>query len=200
MTALDVPERPVTDAPALVPAGWWSRVGASIVDSLVVAVGALILAIPALIEGMPVVIAAISGVLAGAFYLGYAPVLLARSGGQTVGRSAVGIKVINDDGTPIGLGRAFLREDVVKLVFGLLTLPWLISIVWPAFDDRRRTLHDLVVSTRVVRATADVLAVQGPEPTHAQDSSWDDEDVDPAELDPITRRALEKQGRLRPHR
>jgi uncharacterized RDD family membrane protein YckC len=55
-------------------------------------------------------------------------------------------------------GWALLREFVVRvLLFGVLgsfffSIPWLLDYLWPIWDESNRALHDMVVSTHVVRA------------------------------------------------
>ena len=146
-------------------ASWGSRVGAALLDWL-------ILFIPvALLIVLVVVIALnstgggiVTGILSGVAYLVavlfYAPVLMAREGehnGQTWGKQIVGIRVIRDSGQPVDIGFAFIREFVVKgLLFGfvgsfLFSIPTLIDYLWPLWDDENRCLHDMVVSTHVVK-------------------------------------------------
>jgi uncharacterized RDD family membrane protein YckC len=90
----------------------------------------------------------------------YAPVLMARGGernGQTWGKQIVGITVVRNEGQTVSMGFAFLREFVVKnLLFGwvgsfLLYIPTLLDYLWPLWDDENRCLHDMIVSTHVVR-------------------------------------------------
>jgi uncharacterized RDD family membrane protein YckC len=90
----------------------------------------------------------------------YAPLLMARDGaqnGQTWGKQIVGITVVKDNGERVTMGFAFLREFVVKnLLFGwvggfFLYIPTLLDYLWPLWDDTNRCLHDMVVSTHVVR-------------------------------------------------
>ena len=167
------------------PASWWSRVGASVLDSLLVNVGAAVLAGVAGIEGLPEPLVWLCLLGAAALFLAYAPLMLAFAGGQTLGRKAANVQVLNDDAQPIGLGRAIVRESVVKLAFQLLVLPWLVSVLWALREPRGRTLHDLMVGTYVVRRPVDALAPAG------------EFDAELDELDPITRRALRKEGRIR---
>jgi uncharacterized RDD family membrane protein YckC len=88
----------------------------------------------------------------------YAPWMMARTNGQTLGRMAVGIRVVRPDGKPIDFGFAMLREVVVKwllfgLVLGSLTagIAVLIDYLWPLWDEENRALHDLIVNTRTIR-------------------------------------------------
>jgi uncharacterized RDD family membrane protein YckC len=84
----------------------------------------------------------------------------ARSGahaGQTWGKQIVGIRVIRDNGEPIGLGFAVLRELVVRwlligFIGGFFFFPPLLDWLWPIWDESNRALHDMVVNTHVVRA------------------------------------------------
>ena len=149
-------------------ASWGSRVGAALIDWLV-------LLIPTAILGWLILGAAISDdsstwAVVGAFvlyvlglavlWLLYAPLLMMRQGrhnGQTLGKQAVGIRVVRDSGETMGFGWAALREVVVKnLTVGIASsiipvIPWLLDVCWPLWDDENRALHDMVVSTHVVK-------------------------------------------------
>jgi uncharacterized RDD family membrane protein YckC len=147
-------------------ASWGSRVAATLIDWL-------ILLAPAVILGI-IVIAIAAGSDTGAIVTGilgffaylvvlfiYAPVLMARGGknnGQTWGKRALGIRVVRDNGQAVSFGLAALREIAVKgllvsLVSAIIPLiPWLLDSLWPLWDDENRALHDMVVSTHVVRA------------------------------------------------
>ena len=87
--------------------------------------------------------------------------LLARDGeknGMTLGKQVVGQRVIKEDGTPVTLGFAALREVVVRwLLLGIvgsffLGIPGLLDVLWPLWDEKNQTLHDKMVSTYVVKA------------------------------------------------
>lgn len=147
-------------------AGWGSRAGAYLIDLLVVlavvAVGVLlIVGIAAANDIAGIVLGIIIAIAMLVVLVAYAPYLLARSGqrnGQTYGKQAVNIRVVRDNGQPIDLGQGFLRELVVKgLLFGtvgslFLYIPTLLNLLWPLWDDQDRALHDMVVSTHVVKA------------------------------------------------
>lgn len=86
----------------------------------------------------------------------YAPVAMALLGGRTLGKYVVGLRVVGEDGVPVGFGRAFFREVLVKgVVLAIASgitggLAFLADALWPFVDDRNRALHDLVSGTRVV--------------------------------------------------
>jgi uncharacterized RDD family membrane protein YckC len=158
---------PLTGRPAL--ASWWQRVGAHLIDGAIVAVGAAILFVaitaPFSLAFFGSDELGIASVIFGAFLallcvavvaLLYAPALMARTNGKTLGRSVTGCRVIRADGRPITFGFAMLREVVVKtLLVGFLSgatggIAWLLDVLWPLWDEENRALHDFVVNTRTI--------------------------------------------------
>jgi uncharacterized RDD family membrane protein YckC len=162
------PVIPATGRYAL--AGWWSRVGAAIIDGIIIGVGALLImalfgsvfsigffasdeaGVVAVIVGLMLSFVAIAIVA-----LLYAPLMMARTNGKTLGRMALGIRVVRANGQPMTFGFAMLREVAVKaLLFGIASsitfgLASLADVLWPLWDEENRALHDFVVNTRVVR-------------------------------------------------
>jgi len=147
-------------------AGWGSRVGATILDFLILIIPAGILI--AIVVGVAlgseagaIVVGVVSVLLFFLVGLFYAPVLMSRQGeknGQTFGRQIVGIRAVRDNGQSFTVGPAIVREFVVKgLLFGtvgsfLFYIPTIVDWLWPLWDDENRALHDMVVSTHVVKA------------------------------------------------
>jgi uncharacterized RDD family membrane protein YckC len=159
---------PLAGRPAL--ASWGQRAGAHLIDGLIVAVGAAILFVGitapfslAFFGGDDVgVISLIVGALlallcAAVVALLYAPALMARTNGKTLGRQVTGCRVIRADGRPITFGFAMLREVLVKtLLVGVVSgatggIGWLLDVLWPLWDEENRALHDFVVNTRTIR-------------------------------------------------
>lgn len=89
----------------------------------------------------------------------YAPLLMVRRGarnGQTLGKQALGIRVVRESGEPVTLGNALLREIIgrqllVPFSYGLYAV---LDYLWPVWDRSRQCLHDKVAQTRVVRVEA----------------------------------------------
>jgi uncharacterized RDD family membrane protein YckC len=83
--------------------------------------------------------------------------MMARTNGKTLGRMAMGIRVVRANGRPMTFAWAMLREVVVKaLLFGIAAsltfgLASLADVLWPLWDEENRALHDFVVDTRTVR-------------------------------------------------
>ena len=68
--------------------------------------------------------------------------------GVTLGKWATGLRIEQNDGKDIGVGRAILRHFVgYPLSFLLFGLGFLL----PAFTSRGRGLHDIIAGTIVVR-------------------------------------------------
>jgi uncharacterized RDD family membrane protein YckC len=136
-------------------ATWLSRLGAELIDGFTVL---LILRIIAAVVPEAFNIVAIGG---GFLYNG---MLDGGPHGQTLGKRALRIRVIDDaTGELIGVQRGFMRA-LPPLAFGILGLISLstfsVAIVasmldglWPLWNGRRQTWHDMVAGSVVVRAT-----------------------------------------------
>ena len=152
-------------------AGWWPRVGAAVLDGLVVALPAAILGLALaelldpgsvdqyLEEGDSLAVNLGLGLMTLLCYLVYKGLLMARRGarnGQTLGMQLVSIRVVREDQQPVSWGTVLLRETLVKgVLFGyvaILTLfvATLLNYLWPLWDSESRALHDMLARTRVV--------------------------------------------------
>ena len=159
------PPEPLTSVPPWVasrahagePADYGQRAGAAALD-FAVRLGI------ALVPGLLGLVVAgtdglIGGLLLGALVsLAYAPVLLVRWDGQTVGHRAVGTRIVRRDGGRLSGGNAVVREILVKSLLieggGQFTLfvVTLLNYLWPLWDAHNEALHDKICGTRVVRA------------------------------------------------
>jgi uncharacterized RDD family membrane protein YckC len=148
-------------------AGWWSRAGAQIIDGIIITIGASILFLPLVAAGVSVetdggyfalVVAGILWILCIAIVaLLYAPAMMSRTNGKTLGRMATGIRVVRTSGERVTFGYAMLREVAVKtILFGIAGaftggLAQLVDYLWPLWDEENRALHDFIVQSRVVK-------------------------------------------------
>lgn len=150
----DAAEREAAQAPPEVSAAyssWWRRVGAYLLDTLIIVVPLVVLIVVAV--AVDVWAVALLGYVATfvvpVVYFSY---FHGGAGGQTPGKRAVGIRVVSDEtGQAIGYGRAFGRY-AITFVFGLFVIPLLLDYLWPLWDAKNQTLHDKVVGSVVVRA------------------------------------------------
>jgi uncharacterized RDD family membrane protein YckC len=145
-------------------AGFWARAAARIIDLLVIiavfnltylvdrlGAGAGLWTGTGLNEGMATGAGfSMANVLRFLFFLVFPVfyyVYLHGTYGQTFGKMALKIRVVNEDGTPLDYRKAFLRW----LGYFLCDLTFYIGYVWAAFDHRKQGLHDKVCRTLVVR-------------------------------------------------
>jgi uncharacterized RDD family membrane protein YckC len=157
-----------------------TRVLAAIVDALVVA------AIQLVVGGIVFVVAVLAGqdasgakdvVRDNALFIGipvgflYAPLLMAREGptnGQTVGKQALGIRVVRERRAPMDILVGLLREALGKQVLWVVTagIYLLADLLWPLGDPQRQALHDKIAQTWVVRAEVSAPTAVAREPDY----------------------------------
>lgn len=139
-------------------AGWWSRVGATLIDTVVLILPTVLLVL-------------LLGNLLGDFAaLGaqatYMIVLLTRPDGQTLGNRAVQTRVRDSlTGQTITRRQAFVRWIIIAIYGVLGTVPStgshafaasvsviaLADCLYPLFNARKQTIHDRIARTIVVR-------------------------------------------------
>jgi len=160
-------------------ADWWTRVGAFLLDQLIVggvAVVAILVAAP-LVHGHgrgvgEVVLYAVALPLS----LLYPPLLMARGGdrnGQTLGKQLVGIRVVRTNGEPMTFWVGVLRWVVAQqlLLFITFNVYALFDYLWPLGDAQNRALHDKAAKTWVLRAAAP--RPPAPRPTPPPAPGWE---------------------------
>jgi uncharacterized RDD family membrane protein YckC len=74
----------------------------------------------------------------------------ATSAGQSIGNKILGIRVLDaDSGGSLPWVRAFARA----LMSNISALPCFLGFFWMLWDPRKRTWHDIVADSLVVRAS-----------------------------------------------
>lgn len=130
----------------------YERLFAFVLDAIfVAAVAGFVAAILGLSLVVGMAIAAVVGAL-------YAPIVMSRPGernGQTVGKQAVGLRVLRDEGTPVDFRTGLIRDGLLKYVVGAATVGlFLIASGLASLGrDDRRALHDRVAGTLVARSS-----------------------------------------------
>ena len=142
---LDRPDRDATDVVG-------SRIGAQIVDLVVmfVQVFAVTFALALLVR--PNHEAAVRGFVGLAFLTLplYGGLLEGYWNGQTVGKRLLGIKVVDGRGDEASVGQAIVRNLPAVILFSWLTSAVALAAI--AIDDRHQRVFDVVAGTYVVRA------------------------------------------------
>lgn len=145
-------------------AGFWRRLAALFIDSMVVGFAYYLVLIVCVVVlgvggsllmrggnntegmaamfGMMALVYLLYPVISAAYYVGFE----SSAKQATLGKMAVGIKVTDIDGRRLTLGRALLRWLAVMLNYLTLYIGYLIA----AFTERKQGLHDMAVGTLVV--------------------------------------------------
>lgn len=130
-------------------AGWWARVGAYVIDVLILVVALFVVAFigEVISHGLAVLLILVWFVV---MLIGYWIYFEGGESGQTPGKRALSIRVRTTDNERISYGQAFGRNLVARVI-GLLPLVGLIDVLWPLWDSEKQCLHDKAASTIVVR-------------------------------------------------
>lgn len=149
------------------PAGFWIRFVAYLIDAFILGVVFI------LVCGVMALVAAILGLFddnsgedlspaaIGIIVLGllvqifvnwlYEALLTSGTHGATLGKRAVGVRIVREDGSTMGFGRATLRFFLKVMVTPML--PFAIGYLLAAFTSRKRALHDLMADTYVIKSS-----------------------------------------------
>ena len=141
------------DTGALDYAGFGKRFGAKILDTIllyIVTIGlnlavGLGVAGPAPGQQQDISLALIMMGVNLLISLGY-PIVFLGKWGQTLGKMAVGVKVVSPTGEPIGFGKATGRV-LAEILTGFTLGIGYLMVLW---DSERRALHDRLAGTRVI--------------------------------------------------
>jgi len=124
-------------------AGFWARFAAAFLDGMILGIplNILVVAVPDASVALQLV-----GLIVGVVYYAF----LEGGTGQTVGKMALSIRVVDQDtwqpgiGTGRGVGRYFARW--------LSALPFLLGYFWMLWDKDKQTFHDKLVRTKVIKS------------------------------------------------
>ena len=148
--------------------GFWIRVAAYLLDSLIVGLplGILITVIMSVVIGGQIgqidpndprqveelasrffgVYLILYGVAIVVIWL-YDAILTSSAAGATIGKRICGLRVVRSDGAPIGFGRASGRF-FAKILSAFILY---IGFIMAGFTDRKRALHDMICDTVVLK-------------------------------------------------
>lgn len=141
------PAVPAVSVP--VPAGFWIRVVAVLVDAVALIALQVVLGMAAWVAFLgasPILIGVATRAFAGVLGVVY-PVIFHWLWGQTLGKMAVRVRVMTVDGAPLSLGCAILRQVGSWLSAAIFGIGYLMA----GLRSDKRALHDLIAGTRVER-------------------------------------------------
>ena len=143
------------------PAGFWIRVVAYFIDGFILstAIGALF----GIVYGLAILlgassnetavgfgtIAAVIGMIVGAWL--YEALFTASPRGATLGKLAIGARIVRADGAQLSFGRATARHFLKVLITPMVPLG--IGYMLAGWTQGKRALHDLMADTLVVRTS-----------------------------------------------
>ncbi len=134
-------------------AGFWIRLGAKFIDWIIMGAVSFVILIPlGLVIGtssrssltyiVPVAIQLLNWAIPAAYSTWFV-----GKYGATPGKMACRLKIVTADNDRVGYARA-LGRHFAEMLSGLILL---IGYIMAAFDDQKRTLHDRICDTRVIR-------------------------------------------------
>jgi uncharacterized RDD family membrane protein YckC len=123
--------------------GFWIRFAAAIIDYLVILTASALLFSISRGAGVSAILVCFLSYL---YYWLFTGLI-----GQTPGKMAVGIKVVNAAGSIPGLGHAALREIPGKILSAIAIY---LGFLWVIWDKQKQGWHDKIASTHVVSARA----------------------------------------------
>jgi uncharacterized RDD family membrane protein YckC len=133
----------------------WRRLGALIIDQIIISIPAFaaigVFFIAPIIEGRePSPLWNLVGLPVALLGFFYEALMLRAKNGQTLGRMALGVRVVQVDGSPLTSGQVWGRSALKSL---LSTCCIIVVECLPAwFTEERTAIHDMVANTRVIRA------------------------------------------------
>jgi uncharacterized RDD family membrane protein YckC len=157
-------DRPLVAVDVAPPAGFWIRFVAYMIDALIVTavsvlvigifVGAVILTDESLDLENPggIVIGAILLVIAALIVINwlYEALMTSSPRGATLGKMAIGARIVRTDGAQLSFGRATARHFLKVMITPLV--PFAIGYLMAAFTARKRALHDVLADTLVLKS------------------------------------------------
>ncbi|MBM7118757.1 RDD family protein [Archangium primigenium] len=131
------------------PATRMSRLGAVIVDQLLLFGGALVGGIVGGISKEPMAVFVLA--LSAFVIVGVIQLIMLDKYGQSIGKRALDIKVVRMDGSDVGLLRLLFLRNVVPAAIGQATCS-IFSLVdaLAIFSEQSRCLHDYIADTQVI--------------------------------------------------
>ncbi|WLR56987.1 RDD family protein [Mesobacillus subterraneus] len=125
------------------PAGFWVRLGAGILDGIIIGVPLLIISY--LVTG-----SAEENVFTSSLNLLYTLLVPVLWSGYTVGKKIVGVRIAKVNGEKLGFGTMLMRTIVAGLVYVLtLGIGFIVSAFMVGIREDKRAIHDFIAGTYV---------------------------------------------------
>jgi uncharacterized RDD family membrane protein YckC len=160
------PDRqPVAIAEIGPPGGFWIRFVAYIIDSFIVSIAAVVIvgifiAVVLLVDesiddskDSPVIIGSVIVMVLALLVINwlYEALMTSSPRGATLGKQALGLRIVRADGARLSFGRATARHFLKVMITPLV--PFAIGYLMAGFTARKRALHDVLADTLVIRSS-----------------------------------------------
>ena len=143
------------------PAGFWIRFVAYVIDALVLSVPfAMAIAVLVVIhwdhwtepEESAAIVGTTALLLVALIIINwlYEALMSSSPRGATLGKRALGLRIVRFDGTQLSFGRATGRHFAKAIATP--AVPLLIGYIMAGFTNRKRALHDILADTLVIRS------------------------------------------------
>lgn len=129
------------------PAGFWIRLVANIVDSILMWVPFIIIGflVAGTIQGNTTIT-----VLSYVVSLLYSLLLPVLWSGYTIGKRIFGIRIIKVNGEKLGIGAMIMRVVIAGIIYGIsLGIAVIVSAIMVAVRKDKRAIHDFIAGTYV---------------------------------------------------
>ncbi|KHE71672.1 RDD family protein [Halobacillus sp. BBL2006] len=128
------------------PVGFWKRLGAAILDVLIVS-------LPISLLGILLFNWDFDNTYSRNIYVLYQLIVPIVWSGYVVGKRIVGIRIVKKDGSNVGILAMFLRTIIGGLVYALtLGIGAIVSAFMVGLREDRRAIHDFIAGTYVTEA------------------------------------------------
>lgn len=132
--------------------GFWIRFAAHLIDSIIISFPSFIIGFIVGFMGYFIgmdeitlsILSHLIGLIAGLLYFAF---MESSKYQGTLGKIALGIKVVDENGEKITMGRAIGRY-FAKIISGITLL---IGYIMAGFTPKKQALHDMIASTYVVK-------------------------------------------------
>lgn len=126
-------------------AGFWNRVGAIMIDGIILAIPLKLLEylVGNSSQGIIILIALIDIIVRWLYFV----LQESSSSRATIGKKALGIKVIDMNGEQLSFGRATGRH-FGKIISSIILF---IGFVMAGFTEKKQALHDIMAKTLVIK-------------------------------------------------
>ena len=157
----------VTDSSEHVLASRGTRLGATIMDGVIVVIAMYVpIMVAVALSGRPLFVStrlnpagvglfALLLPVAGIVAIAWMNYLYVSRNGQSIAKKILGIKVVRSDGSPVSVARVFWLRNVLNLVIGAIPLLGTLYALIDAlliFGAPRQCLHDKIADTIVINA------------------------------------------------